>query len=371
MIRRPPRSTLFPYTTLFRSRYLARPYARRPHHALRRSRAVSRPRHLPQGHRWGGQRDRERCRGYPAPEGRATVDARTGVRRLLRWGVPRRGTGVRGGWSPGGAHLAPRRLRHRRLRHARRDAPRVAAPTAPCRRGPRRGGVGPCQYIILASISRRGALSAGKSGGGFGTTLVLAFVIVVLSVVLGLAISRLDFMARIPVFGPFLFEEQPPRTTTGPVVVEGVRDLNRLATVRWTESVPVTRESGGTGLERLFTGERVLLIAVGEVEAGVDLSALGEDDVRVEGETVSIRLPEPEIFSVSLDEDETDVYDRDFGPLNLRPDDELVEEARAEAESKVEEAARENGILDTAETNAEESIRAFVTSLGFEEVRFV
>ena len=113
-----------------------------------------------------------------------------------------------------------------------------------------------------------------------------------------------------------------------------------------------------------------MLIAVGEVEAGVDLSALDEDDVRMEGETVTIRLPEPEIFSASLDEDETDAYDREFGPLNLRPDDELVEEARAEAESRVAEAARENGILDVAETNAEESIRAFVTSLGFEEVRF-
>src|SRR5258705_6852529 len=35
MIRRPPRSTLFPYTTLFRSRELARPVAivRRPAHA--------------------------------------------------------------------------------------------------------------------------------------------------------------------------------------------------------------------------------------------------------------------------------------------------------------------------------------------------
>ena len=178
-------------------------------------------------------------------------------------------------------------------------------------------------------------------------------------------------MARIPVVGPFLFEEQPPRTTTGPVVVEGIQDLNRLATVRWTESVLVTRESGGTGLEQFFAGERVLLVAVGEVEAGVDLSVLGEDDVRVEGESVTIRLPEPEVFSASLDEDETGVYDRDFGPLNLRPDDELVEEARAEAESRVEEAARESGILDTAETNAEESIRAFVTSLGFERVEFV
>jgi hypothetical protein len=214
-------------------------------------------------------------------------------------------------------------------------------------------------------------LGRGKKGGGLGTTLVLALIVVALSVAIGVGISRFDFVARTPVVGPFLFEEQPPRTTTGPVVVEGVRDLNRFATVRWTESVPVTRESGGTGLEWLFTGERVLLLAVGEVEAGVDLSALGEDDVRVEGETVTIRLPEPEIFSVSLDEDATGVYDRDFGPLNLRPDDELVEGARAETASRVEGAARENGILDTAETNAEEGIRAFVTSLGFERVEFV
>jgi hypothetical protein len=210
-----------------------------------------------------------------------------------------------------------------------------------------------------------------RKGGGFLTTLVLAFVIVVLSVALGVAISRVDFMQRIPLVGPFLFEEQPARTTTGPVVVEGIQDLDQLATVRWTESVPVTRESGGTDLERVFFGERVLLIAVGEVEAGVDLADIGEDDVRVNGESVTIRLPEPEILSVSLDEEETRVYDRDFSLLNFRPDDDLVEEARARALEKVEGAARENGILGYAESNAEDSIRAFVTTLGFEEVEFV
>ena len=141
--------------------------------------------------------------------------------------------------------------------------------------------------------------------------------------------------------------------------------------MRWTESVPVTRESGGTEFEQSLSGERVLLIVVGEVEAGVDLSSLGADDVRVDGGTVTIRLPEPEVFSASLEEDETRVYDREFGLLNLRPDDELVEQARAEAERRVEEAARENGILEQAETNAEESIRAFVTSLGFERVEFI
>jgi len=90
----------------------------------------------------------------------------------------------------------------------------------------------------------------------------------------------------------------------------------------------------------------------------------------VAGESVTIRLPEPEILDSSLDEENTRVYDRDYSLLNLRPDDELVESARAEAEEKFLAAARENDILDQAETNAEDSIRAFVTTLGFEEVRF-
>ena len=209
----------------------------------------------------------------------------------------------------------------------------------------------------------------GKKGGGFVTTLVLALVIVVLSVGLGIGISRFDFAERVPLLGPLL-QERPARTTTSPVVVEGVRELDRLATVRVTESILVTRESGGDVLDRLFSGEKVLLVATGDVEAGVDLSEIGEDDVRVEDETVTIRLPEPEVLSASLDEEETRVYDRDYSPLNLRPDDDLVEEARAEAEERIEDAARENGILDTAETNAEQSIRALVVALGFEEARF-
>jgi hypothetical protein len=154
------------------------------------------------------------------------------------------------------------------------------------------------------------------------------------------------------------------------VVVEGIQELDQLATVRWTESVPVTRETGGDILDRLFDGERVLVIATGEVEAGVDLGDIGKDDVSVNSDTVTIDLPEPQILSASLDEEKTRVYDRDFSPLNVRPDDDLVEEARLQAVKKIRDAARENAILVTAEHNAEDSVRAFVTTLGFEEVRF-
>jgi len=207
----------------------------------------------------------------------------------------------------------------------------------------------------------------GNKDGGLGTTLVLALVIVVLGVALGVGLAR--YGSSLPIMGPLL-GEKPPRTTTGPVVVEGIQELDQLATVRWTESVPVTKETGGAILDRLFNGEKVLVIATGEVEAGIDLGDIGKDDVSVNSDTVTIDLPEPEILSASLDEEKTRVYDRDFSPLNVRPDDDLVEEARLQAVEKIRDAARENKILDTAEHNAEDSVRAFVTSLGFEEVQF-
>jgi Protein of unknown function (DUF4230) len=203
----------------------------------------------------------------------------------------------------------------------------------------------------------------GNKGGGLGTTLVLALVIVVLGIALGVGLA--SYGSLLPLLG-----EQPPRTSTGPVVVEGIQELDQLATVRWTESVPVTRETGGDIVDRLFNGEKVLVIATGEVEAGVDLGEVGKDDVIVNDDTVTIDLPEPEILSASLDEEKTRVYDRDFSPLNIRPDDDLVEVARLQAVEKIRDAARENRILDTAEHNAEDSVRAFVTTLGFEEVRF-
>lgn len=206
-----------------------------------------------------------------------------------------------------------------------------------------------------------------RKGGGFGTTLALALVIVVLSIALGVGLTR--FGQQLPLLGP-LFEDEPAQTTTGTVVVEGIQDLNQLTTLRWRGFVFITKENGGSALERLFTGEAVRLVAVGDVEAGVDFADLGGDDVRVNGKTVTIRLPEPEVLSVSLDEDETRVYDRDFGLLNLRPDDDLAEEARGVAVERLEEAAREDDVLGRAQNNAEDNIRAFVTSLGFEEVRF-
>jgi hypothetical protein len=134
--------------------------------------------------------------------------------------------------------------------------------------------------------------------------------------------------------------------------------------------VVVTKETGGNAIKKTLTGEKVVLVATGEVQAGVDLSSIKDEDVQVGENRVRIKLPEPELLGSSLDEEKTKLYDRDQGLLRLRPDDDLVKEARIEAEDKILAAANENGILDTAEQNAESTIRTFAKTLGFEEVEF-
>ncbi len=205
-------------------------------------------------------------------------------------------------------------------------------------------------------------------GGGFGTTLVGALVLVVLALVAGVGIAR--YGDRIPWLAPIL--GQP--TQNSEAVVQGIQRLNELATVKYTTQVIVTEEQNPRILQQplpeFLTGEKVLLMAVGEVHAGIDLEELGQRDIQVEGQRVTIDLPQARILDSSLDEDKTKLYDRDRGLLRIRGNDTLLEEARRDAEDRMVEAARQNGIVEQAQNNAEESLRAFVTSLGYEDVVF-
>ncbi len=148
--------------------------------------------------------------------------------------------------------------------------------------------------------------------GGFGTTLVLALLFVVLAVAVGLGVAR--YGEQVSWLAPLLGK---PTQTTGTVVVQDIQKLNELATVKWTQQV-IVEEEGSEEIWRRYlpdflSGETVLLVAVGDVQAGVNLDEMGEDDMRVEEDMVTIDLPEDRILSASLKEDETKLYSRERG----------------------------------------------------------
>ncbi len=152
-----------------------------------------------------------------------------------------------------------------------------------------------------------------------------------------------------------------------PTVIRQIRELQRLETVSYTMDKIVSGERENPVLPRFLAGDRLLLVVHGEAIAGVDLSKLQPSDVVVNGRSVSIRLPQAEIFTVRLDNAKTRVYSRDTG-LFSTPDPNLEGEVRQEAERQLQAAALQDGILKTADKNARQTISSMLTGLGFGNV---
>ena len=151
-------------------------------------------------------------------------------------------------------------------------------------------------------------------------------------------------------------------------IIHQVRNLSRLETASYTIEKVITAESGQSAFAFLF-GDRLILVAHGQVIAGVDLAKMGEDDViTAEGERVVVTMPPAEILVVTLNNQDSYVFDRDTGFVGMNPA--LETEARRAAEQEILNAALEDGILETAQQNAEAYVRNLILSLGFREVIF-
>ncbi len=152
-------------------------------------------------------------------------------------------------------------------------------------------------------------------------------------------------------------------------VIEQVQRLSRLETASYHVEKVITAESGQGPLGFLF-GDKLLLIAYGEVIAGVDLAHFGPDNLLITDDgTIYVRMPPTEIFVATLDNQRTYVYDRRTGVAGMNP--QLETAARQEAERLILQAALEEGVLEEAEKQAQEVIRALLMGLGFEHVIFV
>lgn len=158
-------------------------------------------------------------------------------------------------------------------------------------------------------------------------------------------------------------------TATGPVVLERVQQLQRLETCRYNGNVIVEGKTQ-SWLPTWMAGDRMLFVGRGEVVAGVDLTSLTPSDIRVQGSTVTLKLPETQILHTRLDNHQSQVYERRSGFLS-GPDHQLETRVRVEAEEKIRQAAVENGVLGTARSHAQTALRGHLETLGFRDVRFL
>ena len=154
---------------------------------------------------------------------------------------------------------------------------------------------------------------------------------------------------------------------SSPSVVERIRQLSRLETVVYSMEKIVQGTRENPYLPNFLVGDKLMLVAHGEVIAGVDLSQLKTSDVTVDGDSVTVRLPKPEILTTRLDNGQTRVYSRITGLL-VQADPDLESQVRQTAEQEFAQAALADGLLDKARQNARTSVTALLTGLGFRRV---
>ena len=151
-------------------------------------------------------------------------------------------------------------------------------------------------------------------------------------------------------------------------IVHQVRSLARLETIQYSVEKVITAETG-QGWLSFFVGDKLLFIAHGMVIAGVDLQKLEPTDLRIEGGVLYVTLPEAEVFTATLNNEDSYVYDRQLGFLAKGGQD-LETETRRVAEQEILESALEDGILEQAQLNAEAYLLRLFLGLGFPDVIF-
>jgi hypothetical protein len=152
-----------------------------------------------------------------------------------------------------------------------------------------------------------------------------------------------------------------------PTVVRQIQQLQRLESVNYTMDKIISGERENAYLPKFLAGDRLLLVVHGEVIGGIDLAKLQPSDVSVTGRSISLRVPPAEIFTTRIDNSKTRVYSRDTG-LFTSPDPNLESEVREAAEHQLQQAALQDGVLNTAAQNAQSTLTSMLKGLGFDHV---
>lgn len=153
-------------------------------------------------------------------------------------------------------------------------------------------------------------------------------------------------------------------------VITQIQSLARLETASYTIDKVIEAGTDYGKINQFLFGDKLVLIAHGQVIAGYDLSRMKPEDFSGVGKSITIRVPQPEIFTVTIDNQQTKVFDRSQG-LFTKGELNLEAEARQQAEESILQAACEGGILAAAEKNLKAQLETIFKSSGFNSVQII
>lgn len=152
--------------------------------------------------------------------------------------------------------------------------------------------------------------------------------------------------------------------TTQQIVLKEITALGKLELVRYTFKDIVEHEQ----LNTFLPNANAVLIVEGEATGCIDLTKIALADITTRGDSVTIRLPQPELCSWKINHDRSRVYDTRFSFLD---DSQLVSDAYRQAERQIRQSALNGGILEQTRQNADRMLRPLLARLSGRRVGFV
>ncbi|MDX2063527.1 MAG: DUF4230 domain-containing protein [Bacteroidia bacterium] len=154
-------------------------------------------------------------------------------------------------------------------------------------------------------------------------------------------------------------------------VVEEVQLLGRLELVKYKIKDVFTQRStekvnrlGQSWLGQFEVSSEIILIVAGEAIGCIDLAKLTAQDIRIDADTVYVRVPEPEVCVFKIDHQNTQVMNTKFDNWDYRKD----KAALKAAEKAVEQNALNQGILTETRNQAGPFLTALFQKFGFAKV---
>lgn len=157
------------------------------------------------------------------------------------------------------------------------------------------------------------------------------------------------------------YGQRPATETTHQILVERIEAMGKLELVKYRLSDVIEHKAISTFLP----DASVLLIIKADAVGCVDLTKLNRDQIYVEGDSVSIQLPKPEICYVKIDHGGSRVYDTKMAYFREAA---LVDEAFKRAESQVTKEVAKSDILQQTRSNASNVFRPLLEGLGFKRI---
>lgn len=154
--------------------------------------------------------------------------------------------------------------------------------------------------------------------------------------------------------------KKPPATfTTHQEVVEKIEAIGKLELVKMDLQDVIEHQI----VRQWLPNAKAVLIAYGEAAGCIDLQKVQSEDIYVSGDSISIRLPQPELCYCKVDHNKSKLVDTQF---NFLSGANIVDAAYREAEKQMTQTVLNAGILEQTKTNAISFFFPFFQSLGFE-----